>query len=134
MCAQKNPIDERRKYIRMDIKCKIDFKVIGKKKFKFTGTIKNISGEGIGITFLTNDPLPKNTPLDLNVTLPCSPKPVHLNGQVRWCDMGDGIRGKSKKPYSMGVRLVGVDENDEARFFIYVYEKTVEKFDQYLKL
>lgn len=72
---------------------------------KFAGVSKNICANGLCLT--THHPLKKGQRLHLEVYLPKDRHPIHMDGEVRWCDPVAGK--KNKDLFDAGIKLESVE-------------------------
>ena len=130
---QKKP-QEKRKYVRIDIAAKINYRIKekGKEKLvseKASAMSRNLSVEGI--CFEAERELAPGMELALQILLPADPEPLLLNGEVKWARP---IEGKGKPMFEIGVKLCTFGESDENRYLRYVSEKMMERLSRYLHL
>ena len=135
MAMEEKKPQERRKYVRFDVKTKVNFRLTKKRDDEvvlkqLSGTTKNISVEGICFTSETK--LEPGSKLELEVVLPGEPEPLLLRGEVKWVYPVQS--GQDKETYDTGVRLFTIDKGDENRFMGYVCEKMTERLSRYLHL
>ena len=86
---------------------KIKYQLKGQNKPKqFAGVSKNISATGLCLT--SHYKLEKGQLLRLAITPPKGDKPIHMEGEVRWCAR-TGINAKKKNLFSSGILLQTVE-------------------------
>jgi len=132
---QKLP-EDRRKYLRLDVATKVNFRRQGGKETgAFTASSasngKNISMDGL--CFRTQQQLEVGTRLALEVFLPSQPEPLLLQGEVRWCRPAEA-KEKDKTVFDTGIRLLNIKDSDENRYLRYVNERMMERLSRYLHL
>lgn len=127
-------MEERRRYIRFNVMAEIKVQVAGQKdearQKAISGVARNISVEGV--YFTSENKFTPATNVKLEVSLPSEPKPLHLDGEVRWCKQLQSPEGKTI--FGIGVKLFTIDRNDESKFVAYVCDRMTERLSQYLHL
>jgi len=127
-------MEERRRYIRFNVMAEVKVQVEGQKDEAqdkaLSGVARNISVEGVYFTSETK--FAPQTKVKLEVSLPSEPKPLHLEGEVRWCKQLQSPEGKVI--FGIGVKLFTIDRNDESKFVAYVCDRMTERLSQYLHL
>ena len=111
---EKKPVD-RRKYVRINVETKVNFRVKGKEEGKapppkIAGISKDMSVEGI--CFRTDRELTSGTELEMEVFFPHEPAPLLLKGEVRWSHPLER-KGEGKPMFEAGVRLFTFEKSDE---------------------
>ena len=101
---------ERRQFVRLDIRQKVSYKIIGTKKLGQSLT-KNISGGGI--RFLAEHPLEPGTELEVALRVPDREEPVRFIGQVVWSHPPQPSRPE------VGVKFIRIDPQDQALILHY---------------
>lgn len=81
---------------------------------------KDLSREGIKIN--SNSEIKIGTTLDLEITIPDDPKPVHTSGKIMWVRPAEG----RDQGYDQGVRFVMMDPVDKFRVLDYAYNHWLE--------
>jgi len=133
---KKKKPEERRRYVRIDVATKVNFRIKPKRKKEapsapVSAISNNISVEGI--SFKSEQKLAPGTELELQVFLPSDPEPLILSGEVRWSRLIQ-VQAKGKAMFDVGVKLYTFGENDENRYLRYVSERMMERLSQYLHL
>jgi len=111
-----------------DLETKVEFELIknGKKersKRKYLAVSRNISAEGL--CFVSHKAVKGGDSLYMEVYLPSVVEPIHMRGEVKWCDAVPGFstyvldNKKNKQMYHIGVILssVGGDPVNESIHF-----------------
>lgn len=95
-----------------DIKTRVEFQVVDEKKEgkslseKYSAITKNISAEGM--CFTCDKKLEKSDNLYIELYLPNSKEPIHMEGEVRWSHSTSLEKIKENK-FDTGVRLLTVN-------------------------
>ena len=132
---EKKPV-ERRKYIRLAIGTKVNFRVVKEKKEeaapkeKVSALSKNMSVEGI--CFRTDRDVASGAKVELEIFLSSEPEPLLLEGEIKWSQ--PVLTKEGKKMFHIGVQLSTFAKNDENRYMRYVCEKMTERLSRYLHL
>jgi len=124
---------EKRKYIRFDVKTKVNIKVkdrgVGDNlQGKIAAMSKNMSVSGI--CFFSPVQLVRGVVLDMEVFLPFELHPLCLKGEVRWCTLTK-TESEGKKMYDVGVKLFTLDKNDESKFIKYNCDQMMLKIEKF---
>ena len=128
----KKKADERRRYLRLNVATKINFRVKegAAPLEKSEALSKNISVEGV--CFRTAKQLKPGAVIELEIIPPSEPEPLLLRGEVIW---SKPIQAEGPKAmFDTGVKLAIVKESDENRYLRYVNERMMERLSQYLHL
>ena len=131
--------EERRRYVRIDVAAKVNFRVIKKERKERTAVStentsamsKNVSVEGV--CFKSKKQLPPGKEIDLQISFPSEPEPLLLEGEVRW-SRPIQVEGEAETMFETGVKLYTFEKNDESRYLSYVSEKMMERLSRYLHL
>ena len=93
-----------------DLETNVKFQMIGPDEGvssrQYSGVSKNVSVEGM--CFSSDIKLNKGEKLKVEVYLPASKEPIHMEGEVRWSKSNSSDKG-SKKAFDTGLRLVSVE-------------------------
>lgn len=81
---------------------------------------KDLSREGIKVN--SSVPMEKGLTLDLEITIPDDPKPIHTSGKVMWSTPTQG----ENQGYDQGVRFVSIDPVDKFRVLDFAYNHWLE--------
>lgn len=113
---------ERRKFKRFDTYMTVKYEVPGKEKEipKGLSLSKDLSREGVKIN--TNTALKMGEMLDLEITIPDDPKPIHTSGKVMWIHPSEG----KNQGFDHGVRFLMMDPVDKFRVLDYAYNHWLE--------
>ncbi len=124
---------EKRRYVRLDIRTKVKFK-LGKKKMwpskRSTAFTKNLSVEGI--SFASNKHLEPGSTIKLEISVPGEARPLHLDGTVVWSNTHHKRSGK--EVFDTGIKLFTIDKSDQGKFIGYVCNKMMQRLSKYLHL
>ena len=131
--------EERRRYVRINVAAKINFRVTKKESkertavsIKSTSAMsKNVSVEGV--CFKSKKQLLPGNEIELQISFPSDPEPLLLKGEVRWsCSIQ--VEGEAETIFETGVKLYTFEKTDESRYLSYVSEKMMERLSRYLHL
>ena len=86
-------MEEKRKFVRIDWPCVVQYKVLDEPSTQDQIIGKNIS-EG-GISFTVYERLPKWTKLDMQIQIPFDSMPIFVKGKVVWINKVGGEQGKT---------------------------------------
>ena len=111
---------ERRKFKRFDAYMTIKFQVAGETPVKGVSLSKDLSREGLKIN--SDAAIALGTTVDLEISIPDDPKPVHTSGKVMWTSPSEG----KNQGYDHGVRFVMMDPVDKFRVLDYAYNHWLE--------
>ena len=123
---------EKRKYIRLDFKLKLNFSAEGEPKKAYQAITRNISAEGL--KFTSDQKLEPGSRVDFEVQLQNRKDTVHFKGEVVWSKEVPILTSVRDKTYDIGVRFVDVDKKDKNALMLYICDKMVETLSNYLKL
>ena len=111
-------IEERRKFIRLNINVEIKYSLVNNTANKRVAQTKDI-GAG-GICFLADEPLNKGDILEINFLLPEVPPNVHAKGRVAWVKPFS-IEGNKNTCYDTGIEFIDITDEDRKRINRYVF-------------
>ena len=132
---EKKPVD-RRKYMRLAIGTKVNFRVVKEKKEegapeeKVCALSRNMSVEGI--CFRADRDVASGAEVELEIFLPSEPEFLLLRGEIKWSQ--HVLTKEGKKMFDIGVRLSTFAKGDENAYMRYVCEKMTERLSRYLHL
>jgi c-di-GMP-binding flagellar brake protein YcgR len=107
-------IEERRKFIRLEVPVELKYIVEGDPTRKEV-TTKDLSCEGL--RFITEQGINEGTSLELNLIIPNASNPVHINGKVVWARK---ITTEDSSPFEVGVEFVKIEEDNKNTFLRYL--------------
>ena len=116
-------------YVSFDLKTKVDFCVEenvrhGAISRKYSAISRNVSAEGIA--FESTKDLNPGDRLYMEVYVPTSKAPIHMEGEVRWCQpMHDPVEGKKIIFYDTGVRIFSVEGSSVEKSLFYDKENCI---------
>lgn len=116
-------------YVNFDLKTKVDFCVEEKVRSgalsrKYSAISRNVSAEGIAFES-TKDLIPGDR-IYMEVYIPKAKTPVHMEGEVRWCQpMRDPIEGKKVVFYDTGVKILFVENNSVEKSLVIDKENSI---------
>jgi len=102
--------EERRKFTRYAIPLRIAYVLEGD-NVVYKGDTKNISS--LGIRFESQKKLKEGSQLELKITLPKAPNPVHAEGKLVW------VRKQTiadSSPYEVGMEFLKIEEDNKNTF------------------
>lgn len=111
---------ERRKFKRFDAYMSVKYKISAQEEINGISLSKDLSREGLKINSATL--LEKGTILDMEITLPDDPRPIHTSGKVMWSRPSEG----ENQGYDQGVRIVKMDPVDKFRVLDFAYNHWLE--------
>ncbi len=101
----------RRRCERFDTELDLKYNLIPSVKSDFSTSTKNISKSGISI--LVYELLPKDSLIDMEISVPNSKETMKLRGKVAWCEGCNGIErldGDGKRTFLIGIEFVESDQ------------------------
>lgn|SRR3989338_3186698 len=111
-------VEERRKFIRLNISVDVDYYVISNEQDKHPTHSVNISTGGICI--IAHEKLDVGTLLKLVITIPEIPPTVHATGRVAWVKSFT-IATEEKTKYDVGIEFTEISEEDRKKVKRYVF-------------
>lgn len=112
-------MQERRHFVRLDTRVKIEYKIVESPLSKLNSFTKNIS-EG-GICLFLDSFVQKGTLLDLKLFLPEEPELIQATGKIVWIDrykLGDA---SAQEHYEAGIEFMDIADTDQKRIGKYVF-------------
>lgn len=107
---------EKRKFIRLNKKFKIEYHLHKKKTSSLISVSENI-GQG-GICLILNEQIEKNTEIELRFYLPEFKELIACEGRVVW---QNEVAKDDKKYYYTGVEFIDIEEQDKLKISRYIY-------------
>ncbi|MCM8774949.1 MAG: PilZ domain-containing protein [Candidatus Omnitrophica bacterium] len=111
---------ERRKFKRFDAYMSVKFEASDMPEVKGISLSRDLSREGIKMN--SGSHLKQGTVVDMEITIPDDPKPVHTSGKVMWSKPAPG----HNQGYDQGVRFLMMDPVDKFRILDYAYNHWLE--------
>jgi uncharacterized protein (TIGR02266 family) len=111
-------MQEKRKFVRLDVRVKVEYQIVPSTQDKIRSFTKNLSQGGICL-FLDSD-LEKDTLLDLKLSIPEQSQPILATGKVVWVDsfrVGDS----EGDHLEAGIEFVDIFDEDRAKIAKYVF-------------
>ncbi len=108
-------MQERRKYVRLNIPLKISYNIPGKEDVELKSITKNISPNGA--RFALEERLPKGAIVNINVKIPMVDKPIPIKARIAWSNKE---ANNEKNLYDTGFEFVQLPEESEKIFFQYL--------------
>ncbi len=116
---------ERRKYLRIAIQGTVNFSIKGSGEKGSSENVqafaRNVNVEGIG--FYSPKKLERGTRLELEIVLETEPRPIRMEGEVRW--VKETLSPEGKTLYDTGVKLYTLEQCEITRFIICVCDQIV---------
>ena len=107
-------LEERRKFISLEVPLNLKYIARGDSVRKEV-TTKDLSCEGL--RFTNNEELKEGLLLELNMNIPNTPNPVHVNGKVVWAKSLSTEDGSS---FDVGVEFIKIEEDNKNTFLRYL--------------
>ena len=107
-------IEERRKFIRLEVPVNLKYIAKGNSAQKEV-TTKDLSCEGL--RFTNNEGLEEGVLLELNLDIPDTSNPVHVNGKVAWAKRASTEDGSL---FDIGVEFIKIEEDNKNTFLKYL--------------
>ena len=118
---EREPLKERRRFIRLEASVKVKYTVIGK-----PGTIKafskNISAGGLCL--LLDVQLAVDTPLQLEIKIPDLKNPIHAIARVVWQKGFESAGAEPKVHFTTGIEFTGISDFDRFNINRYVINRS----------
>jgi len=120
-------IEERRKYIRLEVPVQLKYILEGKPIRKEV-TTKDLSCDGL--RFISAEDLKTDIELEMDIIIPKAANPVHVKGKAVWSKR---LTLEDGSPFEVGVEFVKIEEDNKNTFLkylcdlIYCQTKIMEK-------
>lgn len=128
-----NSSDKDRKYVRLEVVAKVNFRIKGEETMNTTEKVsaiaKNINVEGICLR--TDQNIKKGSVLELEIFVTEEPRPLYMEGEVRW--IKPVLSASNKTVYDIGVKLYTFQQCEVARFVSYVCETMMHRLNRHRK-
>ena len=109
--------EEQRKYIRIQLRLTTFVKFLDTGKVRRALT-KDLSAAGI--CFVAEEPIPKGTPLGIELQLPDRQTPIQCLVEVVWCKpVSESSPGSHAPASEVGVKFVSIDPKERALILQY---------------
>ena len=112
---------DRRRCERFDTELDLKYNLIPSTKSDFTTNTKNISKTGISI--LVYEILPKDSLIDMEISVPNSKETMKLRGKVAWCEGCNSIERldkDGKRTFLIGIEFVESDKKHQDTLMEYI--------------
>lgn len=110
---------EKRRFVRLDVRVKVDYEIVQSPQEKFKSFTKNLSQGGICL-FLDNY-LKKDTLLDLKLHVPDQTQPLEATGKIVWIDTFKIGDKDAKEHFEAGIEFVDISQEDKDKIGKYVF-------------
>ena len=111
---------DRRRFKRFDAYMSVKYQAPEVPEAKGISLSKDLSREGIKIN--SSSALKEGSTLDLEITIPDDPKPIHTSGRIMWSRPAEG----RQQGFDSGVRFMMMDPVDKFRVLDYAYNHWLE--------
>lgn len=115
-------IEERRKYIRLEVPIQLRYIIEGDSTRKDV-TTKDLSCDGL--RFICSDEISAGSGIEMNLMIPEAANPVHAKGKVVWVKR---LTLEDSSPYEVGVEFSKIEEDNKNTFLKYlcdlIYDQT----------
>lgn len=113
-------MEERRRYVRLDTRLKINYRILQQPPLVTTSETVDIGGGGIRI-FLT-EPLKTGTLLELEIFLPEERDPIRCQGKLVWVEEFSIYHGsrETRQELEGGVEFTSIRPQDQDRIIKHV--------------
>ena len=117
-------IEERRKFIRLNINAQINYSVIADDVSARSASVKDI-GAG-GICLLLDEQLKEGDILKFDVLLPDDPPVIQAKGKVIWIKPFS-IASEKKTRYDTGIEFIEISNDDRKKINKYVFSLKIKE-------
>jgi len=107
-------IEERRKFIRLEIPIELKYLIEGSPVRKEVVT-KDLSCDGL--RFVSEERIEEGASLELNLAIPNANNPVHINGNVVWVKR---VSTEDGSPFEVGIEFIKIEEDNKNTFLRYL--------------
>lgn len=117
-CAGEN---DRRKCQRFDTELDLKYNLIPAARSDFMTNTKNISKSGISI--LVFELLPKDSLIDMEISVPNSKEAIKLRGKIAWCEGCNGIERldkDGKRTFLVGIEFLETEKKHQNMLMEYI--------------
>ncbi|OGX27394.1 MAG: hypothetical protein A2879_04565 [Omnitrophica WOR_2 bacterium RIFCSPHIGHO2_01_FULL_49_10] len=114
---------DRRKCERFDTELDLKYNLISSSKSDFSTNTRNISKSGISI--LVYEILPKDSLIDMEISIPNSKEIIKLRGKVAWCEGCNGQERRDKdgkRTFIVGIELVDTEKKYQEALTEYIHK------------
>lgn len=119
---------ERRKCERFDTELDLKYNLLPPNNAAFSTNARNISKTGISI--LVYEILPKDSLIDMEISLPNSKEIIKLRGKVAWCEGRDGperIDKSGRRTFTVGIEFVDTGTKEQSSLTEYIHKHLSQK-------
>ncbi|MDD5311379.1 MAG: PilZ domain-containing protein [Candidatus Omnitrophica bacterium] len=112
---------ERRRCERFDTELDLKYNLIPASRSDFMTNTKNISKSGISI--LVYEILPKDSLIDMEISVPNSKETIKLRGKVAWCEGCNGIERldkDGKRTFLVGIEFLETEKKHQNMLMEYI--------------
>jgi len=104
--------DDRRKYARLDLKSRVEARLLARDLLSAVSDIFPAAGKNIGIEGIclaSAKKLKQGDMLELQISLPGRKSAFNIKGEVRWC-LFSGIDERGQDLYESGVKFLTIEK------------------------
>jgi len=112
---------ERRRCKRFDVELEVRYNRIGIQKSSLSTKSKNISK--IGIAILVYEILPKDSFIEMEMSIPGEKQAIKLKGRVAWCEDRGGAENldkDGKRAFTAGIEFTDIDKKHQDILIDYI--------------
>lgn len=109
---------ERRRYKRFDTELDVKYRLLKSLNSHSSTNGKNISKGGIAI--LTYEIFPKETILEIEISMPDSNSPINIKGKVAWCEEKGQLDSDGKRSFLAGIEFIDIKDEQQAKLSDYI--------------
>ena len=115
--AAHSPEDERRQFVRLDMRLMVSYAIVGANR-RGKSLTKNVGGGGIRL--IAEQPLEVGTRLEIILSVPDRPEPIRCLGEVVWsAPVAPARSGQLLSETEVGIRFLELDSKDRALIMQY---------------
>lgn len=114
---------DRRKCERFDTELNLKYNLIPSPKSDFSTHARNISKSGISI--VVYEILPKDSLIDMDISIPNSKEVIKLRGKIAWCEGCSGperIDKDGRRTFITGIEFVDTDKKNQEILTEYIHK------------
>ena len=117
-------MEERRRFVRLSTLVKVEYAVVVESGEEAGSSTKNISLGGICL-FLDN-PVDKNTILELKIYILQEITPIHARGRVAWVEEFALGEVDKRRHIEAGIEFTQISDGDRERISQYIFKSLVK--------
>lgn len=120
--------EERRKYQRFDIELELKYNLVSASKSIYSTSSKNVSKGGISL--LVYEILPKDSLIEMEISVPGEKNVLRAKGRVVWCEdqnSPEHLDKTGKRTFTAGIEFVDTDKNEKSILMDYINKHQTQK-------